>query len=246
MRLHKKIFLGLSFLCATFALESTITWQTGTPVSAGTAVTATTSVIMGRSSDIFGTPPPPFPRLVAPKMPSTGPVEASFPAGQIPTGNSTLPSDATPNFTAITLEDVETYPPDATGAVGPTQYLLLSSGWIRSFNKITGLQDNILNTSTIAFFGSVLPPGAGVNNTRLRYDRVSNTWITTAVAHTSTTSQVMLAFSNGSVISPQTIWSFYIFKPSSIAPARSNPNAFIDFDTLGVDSHALYLAFNVY
>ena len=241
----KQVILGMGLLYATCALESAITWQTGIPITVGSAVNATTAQIMGRNPDIHGTSKPTFASLNSPKTPS-GPVQASFPSGQTPVGNATLPSDATPNFTAGTLTDTETYPPDAAGCVGPTQYLLLANGLVRSFDKKTGLQDNILNTSSVAFFQSVLPAGAGVSNPRIIYDRPNNTWIATALSYTSTTSQLLFAHSNGGIISSQTVWSFYICQPSSIAPARANPNAYVDFDTLGYDSNALYIGVNVF
>jgi len=245
MRLKTRI-LALSFLCISMALEATITWQTGTPVTVGTAVTATTSEIMARNPNIFGTPIPMFARLDSSKLMGSAPVQSSFPAGQTPAGNAFLPSDATPNFSAATLADTKTYPPDASGAVGHSQYLLIANGLVRSFDKKTGIKDGVLDTSAIAFFTSVLPTGAGVSNPRLRYDQTTHTWIATALAFTSTTSYYLLAYTSDSTISPDTIWSFYSFQPSAISPARFNPNAYVDFDSLGLDSNAIYLGVNVF
>src|SRR5205823_219936 len=53
-----------------------------------------------------------------------------------------------PNFTAVTFEESRFVPPDSMGAVGPTQYIALVNGRIKSFNKSTGLPDGVLNATT--------------------------------------------------------------------------------------------------
>src|SRR5439155_7537543 len=66
------------------------------------------------------------------------------------------------NFLGATLADTLSYPPDSMGAVGPAQYIVCVNGRIRSFNKITGVADGVLNANTDVFFQSVMTPP--VNN----------------------------------------------------------------------------------
>ena len=75
-----------------------------------------------------------------------------------------------------------TFPPDNMGAIGPTQYIMLINGRLRSFNKTTGVADGVLNVNPDAFFASVMTtPGAGERtytaDPRVRYDRLSGKWI---------------------------------------------------------------------
>ena len=48
-------------------------------------------------------------------------------------GHLTLPPGAA--FTAIRLSDTSTLPPDASGAAGPTQFIAIANGRLRSFLK---------------------------------------------------------------------------------------------------------------
>src|SRR6185312_544237 len=83
------------------------------------------------------------------------------------------------SFTAATLADTSGFPPDSMGAAGPTQFLVVINGRVRTFNKSTGVADGVLNTTTDNFFSSVLTPPVSNNLTsdpRVRYDRLSGRW----------------------------------------------------------------------
>ena len=59
------------------------------------------------------------------------------------------------DFDAATAGDTVSaifIPQNLNGWVGPEQYILMSYGAVRSFNKVTGLRDNILNIDASAFF----------------------------------------------------------------------------------------------
>src|SRR5712691_4890578 len=88
------------------------------------------------------------------------------------------------SFTAATLADASGFPPDSMGAVGPTQFLVVINGRVRTFNKSTGGADGVLNTGTDNFFSSVMTPPISNNLTsdpRVRYDRLSGRWFVTII-----------------------------------------------------------------
>ena len=83
------------------------------------------------------------------------------------------------SFTGATLADASGFPPDSMGAAGPTQFLVVINGRVRTFNKNTGAADGVLDTTTDAFFNSVMKPPVSNNFTsdpRVRYDRLSGRW----------------------------------------------------------------------
>src|SRR5207253_2834142 len=59
------------------------------------------------------------------------------------------------SFTAATMADTGTFPPDSMGAVGPAQFIVAVNGRIRSFSKADGLPDGALNVTTNTFFQAV-------------------------------------------------------------------------------------------
>ena len=79
------------------------------------------------------------------------------PAGP-PEAISLGPQTVALSFTGATLSGVHptfSFPPDAMGAVGPTQFVLFVNGRLVSFDKATGLADGVLDTEPNAFFGAV-------------------------------------------------------------------------------------------
>jgi hypothetical protein len=59
------------------------------------------------------------------------------------------------NFLGANLADSNAFPPDTSGAVGPTQFLVGVNGRLRTFDKTTGTSDGGLNADTDVFFASV-------------------------------------------------------------------------------------------
>lgn len=164
---------------------------------------------------------------------------------QDPSAELSLP--LSPNFTAVTIDDSGFIPPDSDGAVGPAQYIAAVNGVIRSFNKM-GFADGILNISTNSFFRFVLQPGGVSGDPRIRYDQFSNRWYIAMIGFRALgePNQILLAVSNSATITPQTLWSFFSFYPSAIAPPRSHVGDSADFTTLGIDRFALYIGINVF
>src|SRR5574341_763655 len=79
------------------------------------------------------------------------------------------------SFTGATLADSGFIPPDSMGDVGPTQYVVMVNGRIRSFSKTTGIADAVLDADTDAFFNSVRN-SSSTSDPRVRYDRLTQRW----------------------------------------------------------------------
>jgi hypothetical protein len=149
------------------------------------------------------------------------------------------------SFTGATLSDAGAFPPDVMGAVGPTQYVIFVNGRVRTFNKTTGAADGVINADPDAFFSLVMtPPGVGeitfTSDPNVRYDRLSGRWFLTIIDVTANSStgaltranRVLIAVSDGSIITPSTVWSFTYYQ---------NPTFFDDYPSLGIDANALYI-----
>jgi hypothetical protein len=175
------------------------------------------------------------------------------------TGSSTNSSPVSPeslfsstiNFTGATLADTQqSFPPDTMGAAGPSQFIIALNGRIRSFNKLTGLADGVLNADTDVFFQAVMTPPTSSNFTtdpRIRYDRLSGRWIIIMIDSPagSLPNRVMLAVSSSGVITAGTVWTRFFFQNDQVSPAGDTGD-FADYPTLGVDANALYIGVNVF
>jgi hypothetical protein len=154
-----------------------------------------------------------------------------------------------PNFTAVTFAESGFVPPDSMGAVGPTQYIALVNGRIKSFNKSTGLPDGVLNASTNAFFAPVLIPGTTAGDPRIRYDQRSGRWFAVMLGFGQfgiSDNKILIAVSTTSTICQSTSWMFYSFHPKVAQPVSTIANYYADFPTLGIDAFALYVGINVF
>ena len=165
------------------------------------------------------------------------------------------PQVADLTFTGATLTDINAFPPDNQGAVGPSQYFVFVNGRLRTFDKTTGIADGVINADPDLFFSSVMTPvGGGVvinftSDPQIRYDRLSGRWFLTIIdvpcANGSCTTlapnrllvAVSDAASNG-IVSPATVWTFYYF--------QADVANFLDYPSLGIDSKALYIGGNMF
>jgi len=182
--------------------------------------------------------------LIAPKI-------AEVTAGPQTTGTS---------FTGATLADTGAFPPDTMGAVGPTQFVVFVNGRIRTFNKATGVADGVINVDPDIFFSSVMtkvfPPEINfTTDPQIRYDRLSSRWILQIIDVPSSDentigdipNRVLLAVSDAAsagVISASTVWTFYFIQQDTVGGADTGE--FLDYDSLGVDSKALYIGGNMF
>jgi len=153
-------------------------------------------------------------------------------------------------FMAAVYADAERNPPSPSGAVGPTQLLLAVNGRIRLFDKNTGGL-GILDVSLNAFFNAVRN-SAEVVDPRVRFDRLSQRWFvlastlqTDGMGNLVAPNRILLAVSNGAIITGSTQWRLLSFEPHQVTPAGS-ADCIADFATLGIDAHALYIGVNQY
>jgi len=149
------------------------------------------------------------------------------------------------SFLGATLGDTHAFPPDSMGAIGPSQFIVAVNGRIRSFNKHTGVADGVLNVDTDVFFNSVMTPPASNNFTsdpRIRYDRLSRRWFIIMIDVPGQVgnlpNRVMIAVSDGPIITASTSWTFFFFP--------GDASEFADYPTLGIDANALYIGVNLF
>jgi Chitobiase/beta-hexosaminidase C-terminal domain len=181
-----------------------------------------------------------------------------------PSGNIATPSFA--QTVGLTFDGVSgpsetgAYPPDSMGAVGPSQFIIFVNGRIRSFNKTTGQPDGAFGPYGIepdTFFSSVMST-ANINFTsdpQIRYDRLSGRWILLIIDVPSSSSKnigdqpnrVLIAVSDGSVITANTNWSMYYIQQDTVGRgALGSTGEFLDYPSLGVDNNALYIGGNMF
>lgn len=137
------------------------------------------------------------------------------------------------SFLGGTLNDSGSFPPDTMGAVGPEQFIVCINGLIRSFDKATGLEDDVLDIDPNDFFF----PANTVRDAfdpRIRYDRFSQRWFMITInAVENPSNRIMFAVSDGPVITSNTNWDFFSINALT--------GIFYDYPTLGIDKHALYI-----
>jgi subtilisin-like proprotein convertase family protein len=174
---------------------------------------------------------------------------AGNPASTLPLPHAPAPDLApqpvTLNFTAATLNDSGLFPPDAMGAVGPTQFLLAINGRIRVFDKNTGAVGP-LDTDTDNFFNTVRG-GASTSDPRVRFDRLSGRWfiVMINVPASFANNSLLLAVSDSATITNNTTWRFVPILHQVPAPSGDS-GCFADYPTLGIDAQALYIGVNVF
>ena len=177
------------------------------------------------------------------------PRTASTPAGVSAPAAPSAPQALGVNFRGATLADTDAFPPDTSGAAGPTQFLVGVNGRIRTFAKATGVADGVLNASMDVFFDTVRngnPTGAP----HVRYDRLSARWIVTINNFNAsfTNNRLLLAVSDAAsagVLSNTTVWTFFYFQHNLPAPA-GDTDLFFDSPSLGVDANALTIGGNLF
>lgn len=147
------------------------------------------------------------------------------------------------NFDGATLLDTQSFPPDTMGTVGPTQFIVCVNGWMRSFNKNTGLADGALNVDLDVFFNSIRN-NSFTTDPRIRYDRTSGRWFIVMInIPSSGANRVIVAVSSGSTITSTSNFTFFFFQQDQVSPA-GEIGFFSDYPTLGVDANALYIGVN--
>jgi subtilisin-like proprotein convertase family protein len=164
---------------------------------------------------------------------------------RIPQAPEIAPQAVTLNFTAGTLNDSGAFPPDAMGAVGPSQFLLAINGRIRVFDKQTGTL-GVLDTDTDNFFNTVRG-GASTSDPRVRFDRLSGRWFVVMinVPASFANNSLLIAVSDGATITPNSTWRF-VALPQQLPAPSGDSGCFADYPTLGIDAQALYIGANMF
>lgn len=127
-------------------------------------------------------------------------------------------------------------PPNAQGAIGTTQYIMVSQPVIRSFDKSTYVADGVLNISAASFFGEP------VSNIRIAYNNWIERWMISAGAGGATPTKIVLAVSQDNAITTATLWDFFVFESTLINASTST----IDYPQLAFDKNATYLTTDAY
>jgi hypothetical protein len=154
---------------------------------------------------------------------------------------------ASPNVTllshGLTAEpDTNAVFPDASGDVGPTQYLLVANGRIRTFAKNTGLADSALNATTDLFFTTVRN-GADTTAPRVRYDRRAGRWIV-LMTTPALPNRYLLAVST-SATAATGAWTFLQWTNARTQGGVGGAAACVGDDpTLALDEDAIYIGVN--
>lgn len=146
----------------------------------------------------------------------------------------------TQKFKAGNLYSSGYIPPDAMGAVGPSQFVYIVNGRIITYDKNTGQPDGVINTTTDNFFNSVKTTGWTTTDPRVRYDRLSGRWIFVMVDMPYTglaRNRVLIAVSSSSQITPSSTFTYFYFQDDSY---------YVDFPTLAVDKNAVYIGGNLF
>ena len=176
-----------------------------------------------------------------------GPMVVAEPPGRYPgrpkgSGGPFSPQAVGTNFFGIQLSESGYIPPDSMGAVGPSQFLVCANGRIKVFNKNGTLGP--LNTTTDNLFTSVT--SSGTSDPHLRYDRLTGRWFITII-DLATPNRVLIAVSSGPTITGTGSFTFFQFQHDLVGTTpNTDTGGFADYDTLGVDAHALYIGANVF
>jgi hypothetical protein len=147
------------------------------------------------------------------------------------------------------------FPPDTMAAAGPSQIFLFVNGRLRTFNKMTGVADGVINANPNVFFSSVMTPVSPpvvlnfTSDPQIRYDRLSGRWFVAIIdvpcLNSGCTSfapnRWMVAVSDPAsmiAITGTTVWTFFFFQTDAVN--------FCDYPSLGADSQALYFGCDMF
>ena len=141
-------------------------------------------------------------------------------------------------------------PPDTMGAVGPTQFVTTLNGVYRFHDKTTGAPDTSLDVAADTFWVTAVDPNDdGGGDPRVRFDRLTDTWIIIAfelAGGSLANNRLLIAQSDGPTISTSTVWTQWYIIPKDTVDGGSNNNCFADYPMLGVDVNAIYLGANMF
>jgi hypothetical protein len=262
VKISKRLLLFIGILTSSFARGES-GYITVAPWKGPLGVNQRTDQIMERERQarekqshsqklkIHPRPRPDFQNL--PANPDSPSVVRWPPPTNSPGASPQSPQSTSVNFLAATLAETEfSFPPDTMGAAGPTQFIIALNGRFRSFNKATGFADGVLDANSDVFFQPVMNPGLTNNFTsdpRIRFDRLSGRWFISMIDVPgfagSLPNHVLLAVSDGSIVTSSNSWTLFAFQQDLVSPTGDSGN-FADYPTLGIDANALYIGVNIF
>lgn len=144
-------------------------------------------------------------------------------------------------------------PPGTMGAAGPAQFVTTLNGQINFRNRLTGAFDPAIANNPIdefTFFGPahrLTDNGNGI--VRVRFDRFSGRWIFTEMGQFATPSRanfIYMAMSDGPVITPTTVFTYFYFQTGLVPPIVVGEAAlYLEQASLGVDQYGIYIGGNL-
>lgn len=150
------------------------------------------------------------------------------------------------NFTGISNTNVPNivfYPPFTSGSVGPKQIILATAVGIRSFDRKTGEQDEILDMDLAFFFNIEKFEGAQFPQTR--FDSFSQRWFVQAQpTGRNPIGPFLLAISDGPIITRCSKWTIFVIPVTVLAPNAPANSSQILYQ-MGIDKKAVYLGTTV-
>ena len=153
-----------------------------------------------------------------------------------------LPQATGTQFLGTQANESFAVPPDSMGTVGPTQYVVMVNGRIRSFTKATGVVDGVLDSTTDSFWTTLFGFSVtGTSDPRVRYDRLSGRWFFSMITAEVPTNHILIAYSDTSALTGTTQ-----IHARFIDVNIPRPSCLWDYDTLGVDAKALYIGGNIF
>ena len=145
------------------------------------------------------------------------------------------------NFLAGTQTDmanITAFNPDQFGAVGPEQFVAYTFGGMRSFNKVTGESDNVLEVSCTTLFPLYC------SDNMIKYDKFSDRWF--AINTSRSLNEIDIAVSDTGTLTDCTQWQLFVLPFDQIfPPGDPHPPFIIDSPSMGIDSQAVYIGVEV-
>lgn len=143
------------------------------------------------------------------------------------------------NFPGVNLSDAEAFgpgfaPPDTMGAAGTNQFVEFINGAFAVYSK-AGVRQLLISDSNFWANAGISPAtlAPGLTDTRIIYDTASSRWFASELTLDPTGSLLLLGRSDSA--NPGGTWKAVSFLTTTTEG---------DFDTLGVDSQAVYVGLN--
>lgn len=251
------LFLAMASLALALSplrgSSQALTWQKGAPWKGSRPVVESVAAIMVRENLNPGKEMreevnnPRFDRSGVPQDPASPALSQWPPAsGKVPAAIG--PPAFTPgvSWNALSMDESGYWvPPDNMLGVGPSQVLVTVNERIRVFSKV-GVKGP-LDAAGDNFFASVTSNSEC--DAEVRFDPLSQRWfvVTIDLNESYSPNTVLIAVSDGPVITTSTKFSFYSFMPGQVgATPNVDTGKLSDRPDVGIDANALYIGLNMF